>query len=277
MRSFSLSGTLMLGISLFCLSTLLSELEHDSTTLPAARPVPEAIVDDIPEKIGPVKIIAKVSNSFYPSYWLNDPKINPVAIEADRKELLRTIPLIRKFVEEYPEEVLKRNLKGMYLCKKLMFYGKDFGGTNSATGVYICIRTAAEGYTNTYLLSSMHHEFSSILMRNYAFPKKEWTTLLPDGFKYTEDAVGALGTENLLTPMDKYHKDGFVCLYSKSSMEEDFNTIADYLFNQRTALLKMANKHEKLKAKIVLAMKFYKTVDERIKFGELDTLNGKAR
>ncbi|MFT3883791.1 MAG: putative zinc-binding metallopeptidase [Gemmatales bacterium] len=229
--------------------------------------------EEVPDKIGVVRVIHQVSDAFYPAYWKNDPKIKPVAEPIDRKELLRTIPLIRQFVAEYPEGVLARNLKGIYLCKTLQFYGKDFGGTNSSDGVYICVKTKELGYTNQFVLSSMHHEFSSILMRNFAFPKKEWATLNPKDFAYTEDAVGALGQEDLLLPQAKYHELGFVCLYSQSSMEEDFNTIADYLFNQRSQLLKMGKKYPKLGAKIQLAMKFYKSVDSHFSFGDLESLN----
>lgn len=229
--------------------------------------------EEIPDKIGPVKVIHQVSDDFYPVYWKIDPKIKPIAEPIDRKQLLRTIPLIRQFIAEYPESVLVKNLKGLYLCKTLQFYGKDFGGTNSSDGVYICVKTIELGYTNRYILSSMHHEFSSILMRNYTFPKKEWATLNPNDFSYTEDAVGALGKDDLLKPQASFNELGFVCLYSQSSMEEDFNTIADYLFNQRAQLVKMGKKYPKLCAKIQLAMKFYKSVDSHFSFGELESLN----
>ena len=238
---------------------------HPNATLPKQ--------EDLPEKVGPVKVIFKVTDDFYPDYWKNDPKIKPVAEPIEQKELLRTIPLIRKFVAEYPEGILEKNLKGIYLCKMLQFYGKDFGGTNSADGVYICVKTKELGYTNQFLLSSMHHEFSSILMRNYPFPTKAWTLLNPKDFSYTDDAVGALGKDDLLKPQAKYHEIGFICLYSQSSVEEDFNTIADYLFNQRPALLKIVQKYPKLRAKVQLAMKFYKSVDARFSFGELESLN----
>lgn len=229
--------------------------------------------EEIPTQIGSVKVVATVTDDFYPSEWKNDPKIKPVAEPIEHNELLRTIPLIRGFVAEYPEGILEKNLKGIYLCKTLQFYGKDFGGTNSADGVYICVKSKELGYTNQFLLSSMHHEFSSILMRNYPFPNKAWEALNPKGFSYTEDAVGALGKDDLLKPQAKYHEKGFICLYSQSSAEEDFNTIADYLFNQRPALSQMAQKYSKLRAKIQLAMKFYKSVDARFSFGELESLN----
>lgn len=229
--------------------------------------------ENVPDKIGPVKVIVTVTNDFYPSYWKNDPNIKPVAEPIEHKELLRTIPLIRSFVAEYPEGILDKNLKGIYLCKMLQFYGKDFGGTNSADGVYICVKTKELGYTNQFLLSSMHHEFSSILMRNYPFPTKAWMLLNPKDFSYTDDAVGALGKDDLLKPQAKYHEIGFICLYSQASVEEDFNTIADYLFNQRPAMLEIGKKYPKLRAKIVLAMKFYKQVDAHFSFGELESLN----
>jgi len=230
-------------------------------------------LEEVPDKVGPVRVISTVSDAFYPAYWKNDPKIKPVAETIDRQELLRTVPLIRQFVAEYPEKVLVRNLKGIYLCKTLQFYGKDFGGTNSSDGIYICVKIKELGYSNQFVLSSMHHEFSSILMRNHAFPKNDWAGLNPKDFTYTEDAVGALGKVNLLLPQAKYHELGFVCLYSQSSMEEDFNTIASYLFNQQAQLLKMGKNYPKLGAKIQLAMKFYKSVDSHFSFGDLESLN----
>lgn len=274
---YVISLTIFWTLSLCLVQDLaVKQCNHSSSPSPliseADDPGKNESIVDIPAKVGIVKVIHKVNDDFYPGYWKNDPKIKPVAKEADHKELVRVVPLIEKFIADYPQEVLKKNLKGIYLCKTLQFYGKDFGGTNSATGVYICVRTAREGYTDTFLLSSMHHEFSSILMRNYAFPKKAWSALNPKDFKYTDDAVGALGQQDLLLPKEKYHKLGFVCLYSQSSMEEDFNTIADYLFNQRSELLKMTENHDSLKAKVQLAMKFYKSVDKRFSFGELESL-----
>lgn len=229
--------------------------------------------ESIPDKIGPVSIVHKITNNFYPADWVHDPKIKPIAKEIDRQQLKRAIPLIKEFIKDYPEPVLKKNLSTINLCKQLQFYGKDFGGTNSSDGVYICVRTIRDGYTNVYVLSSLHHEFSSILMRNYLFPKKEWAKLNPSGFKYADDAVGFLGKESLLEPGEDYFKIGFICLYSQASMEEDFNTIADYLFNQRDELLKIAQTHSRMKAKIVLAMKFYKSIDQRFSFGKLESLN----
>jgi len=227
----------------------------------------------IPAKVGPVEVIAVVTDDFYPSDWKSDPRIKPVAETIDHQEFERIIPLTRSFAAEYPEGILAKNLKGACFCKTLKFYGKDFGGTNSADRIYICVKSKELGYTDQYVLSSMHHEFSSILMRNYPFPSKAWAALNPKGFSYTDDAVGALEKDDLLNPKSKHHESGFICLYSQSSMEEDFNTIADYLFNQRPALLKLGLKYPKLRAKIQLAMKFYKSVDARFAFGELEALN----
>src|SRR5262245_34449074 len=98
MRNIYLILMAVLGLSLYWLSELsLDEQQYAKSTMQIAA-LAESVEtydnkDEIPDKIGVVKIIHKVSDSFYPSYWKNDPKIKPVATEADHKELLRTIPL----------------------------------------------------------------------------------------------------------------------------------------------------------------------------------------
>lgn len=228
----------------------------------------------VPKAIAGIRIVTEINDAFYPDYWKNDKEIKPEASPADPKEIERVIPLIETFVKDYPEKVLKRNLKSINLCKVLKFYGKPYGGTNSSDAVYLCLDTPAKGYTNSYLLASMHHEFSSILMRNYdrKFPKEEWKTHNPVGFTYADNAVASLGQNNLLTPSKAARDEGFICKYSKCSMEEDFNTIADYLFSERKRLLEWAKAHPKLKAKVQLAMKFYRSVDAGFSFGELEEL-----
>lgn len=228
----------------------------------------------VPKSIAGIRIVTEINDDFYPDYWKKDKAIQAEASPSDAKEIERVIPIIHQFVKDYPPKVLK-NLRSICLCKVLKFYGKPFGGTNSADAVYLCVQSESLGYTNSFLLASLHHEFSSILMRNYEerFPKTAWTAINAKDFKYTEDAVGALGQDNLLTPSKKTRDEGFICKYSKCSMEEDFNTIADYLFSERRLLLAWGKAHPKLKAKIQLAMKFYQSIDAAIQFGELEELN----
>ena len=235
---------------------------------------PENKPKPAPREIAGIRIVTEINDNFYPDYWKSDKEINPEASPADPKEIERVIPLIEAFVKDYPAQVLQKNLKAIHVCKVLKFYGKAYGGTNSATVVYLCLDTPSKGYTNTYLLSSMHHEFSSILLRNHAkkFPKDEWLKLNPEGFTYANNAVKSLGQENLLTPTKAARDDGFICKYSRCSMEEDFNTIADYLFNERKRLLTWTAAHPKLKAKVQLAMKFYRAIDPGFAFGELEEL-----
>jgi hypothetical protein len=228
----------------------------------------------VPKSIAGVRIVTEINDNFYPDYWKNDKEINAEASPADPREIERVIPLIETFVKDYPEKVLQRNLKSINLCKVLKFYGKPYGGTNSSDAVYLCLESSSQGYTNSYLLASMHHEFSSILMRNYdrKFPKEAWGALNPKSFKYADNAVASLGQDNLLTPSKAAREQGFICKYSKCSMEEDFNTIADYLFSERKRLLEWAKAHPKLQAKVQLAIKFYRSIDVGFNFGELEEL-----
>ncbi len=49
----------------------------------------------------------------------------------------------------------------------MKFYDVPYGGTNSTDAVYLVNRGAPLGYTDKYLEQTFHHEFSSILFRNF--------------------------------------------------------------------------------------------------------------
>lgn len=205
------------------------------------------------------------AKTFFPSRWLRSP-ISARGKHLSAQEVARTLPIIEEFLSVYPKRVLQGNLKSIYLLGELTFYGKSFGASNGNSGLYIKSREADNGFTEAFLVSRMHSEFSSILMRNYSFPTQEWKNINRANFQYVGDGVQTLDQPNQYGRTTELLSGGFIVKYAQSSIENDFNMISDWLFTRHDRLKKLADKFPRIDAKMRLAIKFYRSIDNRITF-----------
>lgn len=205
------------------------------------------------------------SQKYFPEKWLKAP-ISGEGGQLALDEVERILPLIQKALSAYPRSVIEENLVNVYLLNKLMFYGKSFGATNSKTNLYIKSQGKAKGYSDSFIISRIHSEFSSILMRNYEFPKEEWENINPREFKYLGAGKKMLGQKKLYGQNNELLSRGFLVKYSQSSLENDFNLISDWLFTRYSQLVELGEKHEKIRLKMNLAVRFYKSIDNRFEF-----------
>jgi hypothetical protein len=202
---------------------------------------------------------------FFPKDWLKKP-ISAEGSELELDEVERLIPIIDKFLMRQPKAVIKKNLKDIYLTKTLKFYGKTFGASNSRTAIYLHNNGSKRPSYDEYLEEGLHHEFSSILMRNYEFPKDRWSKVNPSDFSYGHSGVEVLGEKGLHGQSEEQLERGFVEKYCESTMENDFNVVAAWLFVKPEELKNLAEKYERVAAKRRLAIEFYKSVDKSYKF-----------
>ncbi len=204
-------------------------------------------------------IVADINDSFFPSYW-KTPEIKPTAVKIDDKEKARSLAAINKALPKYPSDLLSRNLKNIYIAKSIAFYGLQYGGTNSHDSIYVTNSGVRNGYTDLYLEEVVHHEFSSILLRNYAkvFPSADWKAALPADFVYRGDGTQSLREGSASTAHDPgFHAKGFICQYSTSSQEEDFNMLAQALFTGDAIFWKAYESFPALAKKTDVVIAFY--------------------
>ena len=193
---------------------------------------------------------------FFPASWLRQ----PIAVrggQVDTKELPRLAEVIEEFLSRYPKKVIRDDLKQVYLVSDLQFFGKSYGATNSATGIYLRTGNARASFEDSFLLARLHSEFSSVLMRNHNFPKKDWAALNAPDFEYSGTGVEVLEQDGLYGQTKPLLERGFLVKYSQSSMENDFNMISDWLFTRPTELEQLCEKYKLLNAKRKLATEFY--------------------
>jgi hypothetical protein len=205
------------------------------------------------------------STAIFPEAWKENP-INASGERLESSEVSRSSRIIANAMGKYPVSLLKDNLRAVYFLKAMKFFNVGFGGTNSSDAVYLTNNGEPSGYTDKYLEHTFHHEFSSILLRNFPafFDSLAWTASNPRGFRYSdpENGVGAIRKNRSSQEVDTFLcKSGFLTQYALSSLENDMNTYAQYLFLPPREFWKIADRFPVVRKKLRLVISFYQKLD----------------
>jgi hypothetical protein len=215
--------------------------------------------------MGPVKVFTTLSSDMFPQSWRGG-DIDAKATALAPEEVDRSLRLVRLALTRYPEPVLNKNLRRIYLVRDLLFFGVPYGATNSLDCLYLCNRGVREGFTDWYLESSVYHEFSSILLRNYPkfWDEKAWLAANPKGFHYLGDGTQAIRQGAASLDRDpKLYRLGFLTAYSQASVEEDFNVMTESLFMGDSGFWRAVDTYPRLRKKLEVALKLYGGIDRQ--------------
>ena len=201
------------------------------------------------------------STDIFPESWRSMP-INASGHQMDRNEIQRSKVIIARALAKYPEVIFEYNLKFVYFLKDMKFYDVGYGGTNSADAVYLTNQGVSAGYTARYLEQTFHHEFSSILFRNYPsfLDTTEWKAANGPGFLYNdpENGVGAIRNNQSSQVFDTLLcQKGILTQYAASGIENDINTLAQNLFRPEKDFWVFTDRFPRIKKKVNLLIGFY--------------------
>ncbi|MBS1709375.1 MAG: hypothetical protein JSS65_11740 [Armatimonadetes bacterium] len=212
-----------------------------------------------------VRIETDLIDDTFPKEWKPSP-IFASGKALDGSEVDRAVKAVRKALSKYPEALLRRSLRRVVILRNMSFYGYPYGGTNSADTVYVADDGIKLGYTDDFIEGAVHHEFSSILLRNNAalLDMTEWNKSLPPDFRYRGDGLSSLreGKASLVYDPESY-KQGFLNQYATSSLEEDLNVTAEALLTGRKQVWEGMAKETLLKAKAMAVVGFYGKLDKQ--------------
>lgn len=208
-----------------------------------------------------VKIVSGYSKAVFPESW-QESTIHAAGEQIAPEELKRTEPIIIKALKKYPRSLLKLTLRKVYLIKSLSFYNVPFGGTNSSDAVYITNNGEANGYTDAYIEQTFHHEYSSILFRDYPalLDTIAWKKQNEPGFDYNDPGKGVGAIENNESSQElsaELALKGMLTQYALSSLENDINTFAQNLFKPAPDFWNIAEHYPKIGTKVKLLISFY--------------------
>lgn len=213
-----------------------------------------------------VKIVFNYSIENFPETWRLTP-VNAEGEEIAPPEVDRSKWIMIKALGKYGVDLLEYNLKAVYFLKSMRFFNVGYGGTNSSDALYMTNNGYSLGYTDRYIEQTFHHEFSSILFRNYSqvLDTIAWKRANDPTFDYNdpESGVGAIRTgRSSQLPDTALAKYGFLTEYSMSSLENDINTLAQNLFLPDPGFWSIFDKYPKIRTKTRLLILFYNKLDD---------------
>ncbi len=109
-----------------------------------------------------VSISFSADGDIFPSSWTNA-IINAKGKSLSESEFARSEKIVLQALSKYPVDVIKNNLKTIYILNSLEFYRQPYGGTSSNNIVYMSNKGMSKGYPDFYLEQLFHAEFSSVL------------------------------------------------------------------------------------------------------------------
>ncbi|MEA2015885.1 MAG: hypothetical protein U9O59_04160 [Actinomycetota bacterium] len=213
-------------------------------------------------------ILFTANENTFPDEWYESP-IDAIAESLPEEEIERSKNLVIAALHKYPIDILKNNLKNVYVLKSINFFAVDYGGTNSADAVYLTNSGVATSYADAYIEEAFHHEFSSILFRNYEFlfNEQQWRNINPEGFEYFDESTGGSGAIKEGKDSKEFnaelHKSGFLYQYARSTLENDFNSFAENIFMGNDDFFTVSEKYEKIEMKLDLIVSFYNSINPR--------------
>lgn len=210
-----------------------------------------------------VPVSTTIEPDMFPEDWRSAPT-SAYGTPLESSEVSRSLRIANKALKKYPSALLKQNLKHVYFVKTLGFSGIEAAGTNSADNIYIANEGESAGYTDNYVETTIHHELSSIFLRNYPdyFPTAKWMEINPPGFQYGSGGVEEVKNQRDSQEMaETYLEQGFLHQFSQASMEKDLNAFAEHLFVPEADFWAQASEYPKIKLKAKLAIGFYHHLD----------------
>lgn len=210
-----------------------------------------------------IPIILGTEEEMFPAEWLV-PSIGARATPLAGGEFDRSLSMIRKAMSKYPLPVLQKNLEKVYVVGELFYSDICAAGTNSRDRVYIANDGVRLGYSSTFLEKAFHHEFSSILLRNYPehFRGDRWKSANPTEFVYHESGVDAVKLGHASEAYDaRLARDGFISEYAQWTLEDDFNSIVQGLFIGDENLWGAYDDYERIRVKVTVAIDFLHSLD----------------
>ena len=212
----------------------------------------------------------------FPGFWCEKPFLAQ-AEELPFARRKRAREIIERGMAKYPESVLKRYLKKVYLVSDLTFYGyQKFSGTASGDSVYVVVGTRVMGYSDEFIEAVFHKEFSSLLLNWYPrrLDKAAWKEINPTEFRYLGESswdrpkgkdggAKAIDRGETSQSVSKNRRDlaaGFLSQYSKSSLENDFNEYAGALFMNDPDVSQLAKRYLGVARKQAQVIRFYASI-----------------
>lgn len=163
---------------------------------------------------------------------------------------------IENFLNRYPKQLIKRNIRGIYLLNDLFCNHIPYGGTVSEKGIYVEVYKHTD---NNWLSNALHHEFSSMLIRYNTFDMRKFVEISGYDAYRSDTEQDCLRFSNCRSNADtRLYENGFLDHYALTSHENDINVYAEYMFVHERQLKELASRYPLIDKKYLFLKDFYR-------------------
>lgn len=185
--------------------------------------------------------------------------------ELDGLGLARLARLLPEILGHYPDELVGNNIDKLKLCRTLSFHDVGYGGTYHNRSLYMASEGKYGQYTDEYIRRIFHHEFSSVLMKNYSFPYDRWMKANPEELVYldaNDQMLKSITSGRDLQSNESLYKLGLIEQYGYSGLENDFNLYAEMLFVDPQKFKKLISQYPAIAKKYQVLKEFYISIND---------------
>ena len=198
-----------------------------------------------------------------PAVWQQSPysgRVEPVV----RRDLMRLLKVLDNDFGLYPRNVLASNLDEIRVVRSLELFGVQYAGTTFGNSIVMTADSIAEGYDEQQLALIFHHEFSSILMRDYGFDTAAWVAVnvVPLPYANSPDKVlAAIEGDAEIVGSPELYRRGLLANYGLASPEDDANLYAELIFTDPAKMRELASQYVPVRRKYEFLRDFYLEID----------------
>ena len=155
------------------------------------------------------------------------------------------------------------------MLNSINFFDLAYGGNYQSEFIFIGVYEYDDiEIVSANIEETFHHEFSSILFENYndLFKKETWKKINSEQFEYSylenESYRAIIEKKSSLNLDPDLHKVGFLYEYAMATLQNDFNSFANYLFTDNQSFWGAVKEYTKLKEKLDQTIIFYLSVSK---------------
>ncbi|WP_345426529.1 hypothetical protein, partial [Halioxenophilus aromaticivorans] len=186
----------------------------------------------------------------------------------------QSISVIADSFSLYPATILNNNLNYAYIVDDLTLGGAKVWGTYSIEKRSLYILNLfqyhyPQGEIKRNLEKMLHHEISSVLMKNHQFDTVLWRSAIGEGFQYENDndpwyqwmfIGGYIEPEEFSSEKELLQR-GLLRQYAETGVENDFNIYASVIFAEPKRMRKLIRDYPIIARKYQVFKEFYVSID----------------
>ena len=215
-----------------------------------------------------IKIIHKVGSDFFSP--IDNPPIpagpgRHSKVKTIRHRNLASYPgILDRALKRYPIAVVKNYLNGIQFAGQIDEGGLKYGGTYDPfrKRIYLVNDGRQTDYDAMYTL---HHEFSSLLLKSHSFYINPWTNNNPSDFQYLYEKYKSWkeleGFQISHEEKNENYEKGFMNTYGQTNFENDFNEYSAMIFTYPHKFKKIMNQYPRVRKKFLVWLEFYQKID----------------